>query len=268
MRRRIISLVPSLTYDICELGLKNQLVGCTSFCVRPKGLLQTATTIGGTKNPDLDLIRTLNPTHILGNDEENKPEHLEACKRVAPTFSSLPRQVKDSVTLVKDVADFLDVSSAANPITAELESAFEELMMYRSKIDRTLLNFCLYFIWRQPYMVVGQDTFISRMLECLGFSNLAPSSSRYPEMTLEEINKSAANHLLLSSEPYPFRKRHGVELKTNLGIGSESRIEIAHLDGQLMSWHGSLQRQTLRQASLYLQGKPNYLVQSWTRVLR
>jgi len=230
---RIVSLVPSLSHTVCELGLKDQLVGCTNFCVLPAGLHRSATLIGGTKDPDLAKIASLKPTHIIVNEEENKPKHIAACEEICPVLQTFPRGPADTPALFSSLAAFL--GSAAADKTAE------ECRLLLDHIGKTNIRLSggksfLYFIWRSPYMLVGRDTYISRMLELAGLENAYQGPERYPSVTTEECQEMNADLLLLSSEPFPFRKRHAKELRQAWQMAPP----IYKVDGQLWSWYGSL----------------------------
>lgn len=227
---RIVSLVPSLTHMVCDFGLREMLVGCTSFCIKPAGLHRSAKNIGGTKNPDIDAILELKPTHILVNEEENKPEHIAALQGVVPTLATFPRHPREVPAMLREAGRFLGVPAVAERFAIQLEQA-----LYRP--STTEKRRCLYFIWRDPYMLAGLDTYISHMLELAGYTNVAPSSERYPTITLDEAAMLNPDVLLLSSEPYPFRQR---DVDRIFAEWPGQLPQILKIDGQLMSWYGTL----------------------------
>lgn len=228
--RRIISLVPSLSHTVCEFGLIDEIVGCTSFCVDPPQLMKLCTSIGGTKNPDLDAIAKLKPTHILTNDEENTAPHIAACEQIAPTFRCLPKSPGDVPKLLNDLGGFLGLSDI--PGAEELTHRLAALKS-KPKIQKK----CLYLIWRNPWMAAGVDTYISRSLEFLGWQNVLSSElGRYPTLTKEMLEGLTPDVVLLSTEPYPFRKRDRDALKEEW----ESAPDMLWCDGKLFSWFGSM----------------------------
>ncbi len=246
--RRIVSLVPSLTHMICDFGLKHQIVGCTKFCVEPPGLWQTAKLVGGTKDPDLDVIRGLKPTHILVNEEENKAEHIEACRGIADTFVSFPKSPHDIPFLLRHASEWLGVPEAGDQWACSLEQALEALGRDVEKGGKRWPGWgarYLYLIWREPYMAVSKDTYIEAMLGLLGMINVAPLESRYPQVTLEQIIDAHPNVIYLSSEPYPFRWRDIERLQEQIGLGVQDKATIMRpmirkIDGQLLSWYGTM----------------------------
>lgn len=247
---RLVSLVPSLTDMACTFGLRPALVGCTKFCIRPAGLRKTAALIGGTKDPDLDAIRALRPTHILVNEEENKPEHIEACKRAAPTFVSFPKGPHDGPGMLREVGAWLGVPQEGQTWAKAVE---ERLAAVKAGPKRRFL----YFIWREPYMVAARDTYIDGMLALAGYENAAPAGdTRYPQMTIEQIRAARADVLLLSTEPYPFRVRDVVRLREEW----PEAPEILKADGQLFSWYGTLQVEALDAMIAWVAGRPQSIV--------
>lgn len=230
---RIVSLVPSLTEMVCDFGLRDQLAGCTQFCVEPKGLHRTAAIVGGTKDPDLEKIRALAPTHVLVNEEENKPEHIAACQKIAPTYLSFPKGPRDVPALLRDTAAWLGAPQAI----AAAEAAAKEIESALARLSPTSGKRFLYLIWREPYMVAATDTYISAMLELVGWHNAAPDTgNRYPTMTVPEMQAAQPEVLLLSSEPYPFRKRDMERLQGEWGPSSPAMRQV---DGQMYSWYGT-----------------------------
>ena len=252
--RRIVSLVPSLTQTLCEAGLKSQIVGITSFCVDPPDLYRLATVVGGTKDPNLEVIRRLNPTHILANEEENKPVHLKVCAEIAPTLITFPKTPVDVSRMFIDISSFLGDSSATECLmrwSKLLDDGVIELQHNSSVRSSGVASF-LYLIWRNPWMAAGPDSYISQSLALAGFHNVLPDSQvRYPSLTPEEIVALNPSHIFFSSEPYPFRKRDLA------GLQQECRnipaCQFYWIDGKLLSWFGS---ETLRLMSFLRQKWP------------
>jgi ABC-type Fe3+-hydroxamate transport system substrate-binding protein len=253
MRRRIVSLVPSLTHMLCDVGLRSDIAGCTKFCVVPPGLQHTARLVGGTKDPDIAAIRSLAPTHILVNTEENKPEHIEVSQQIAPTFVSYPKDPHDVPAMIRRAGEFLganeSVDAAATAVERELTAIGDA-----PKVKRRFL----YLIWREPYMVAGHDTYISAMLNLLGWENVAPPTDRYPTVTVDGMAMLKPDVLLCSSEPYPFRKRDVLRM-TEAWPGRQP--EFLKTDGQLCSWYGTMTVEALQALRAAATGKPQRLMQ-------
>lgn len=226
---RIVSLVPSTTASLCEAGFEKQIVGCTSFCVEPPRLAKNATVIGGTKTPSIDLIKSLNPSHVFANQEENRKEDVEEIQKFSAVDLSFPRCPQDLPKVMRTWGAFLSQKKAFDFAIEPLEVQIE---MLESKSPEHLGQF-IYLIWKNPYMAVGGDTFISKLLELLGFKNALGHLNRYPEVSLEDISKLDPKYLFLSTEPFPFRSRDARGLISSL----DSTI-IKKVDGRLASWHG------------------------------
>jgi iron complex transport system substrate-binding protein len=235
-KRRIISLVPSLTETVAAMGLEEDLVGVTKFCVEPKGIWRKANLIGGTKDPDLQKMKDLRPTHILVNEEENKPEHIAECESLAPTLRTFPKKPQEVPAMLRSVEEFL---GAIQPgLAGSVEESLEEFSSssFQSKNKKSGVRY-LYFIWQNPYMVAGADSYISGMLDLMGARNVAPSTeTRYPELSLEDAAAANPQVLLLSSEPFPFRSRDAAKIKEQWP--GRDLPDILHIDGRLMSWYG------------------------------
>ena len=231
-RRRIVSLVPSLTETLVHLGLRSELVGCTSFCVDPPDLHRDVTIVGGTKDFDVEKILALRPTHIIANQEENTREPIEVLASRVPTLVSFPKGPADVPAMLRDMGRFLDCLRVAEQLSQAIEA---QLVLCRQTVDALehRVKF-LYLIWREPYMVAGCDTYISRLLECAGWVNAYQGAERYPALSSAEIATLGVDEILLSSEPFPFRNRHAQKLRDE-GVrhGSMSKI-----DGKTCSWFG------------------------------
>jgi ABC-type Fe3+-hydroxamate transport system substrate-binding protein len=248
MTARIVSLVPSLTETLCELGLRDELVGCTKFCVEPPGLQRTAALVGGTKDPDLDAIFALAPTHVLVNDEENKPEHIAALAARVPTLTTFPKDPREVPAMLREMGRFLGRCWAEPAKRIEALAA----AVPRFPAKKTFL----YYIWREPYMVAARDTYISAMLELAGLENAVPAGgTRYPELTVEAARALKPDLLLLSSEPYPFRKRDVERLRGEW----PDAPEILKADGQLFSWYGTRAEPALAALAAWVEGRPQAL---------
>ncbi len=231
-RRRIVSLVPSLTETLVHLGLRSELVACTSFCVDPPDLHRDVVIVGGTKDFDVEKILALHPTHIIANQEENTREPVESLASRVPTLVSFPKGPADVPAMLRDMGRFLDCSDVAE----QLSQAIEAQLAWCRRTDDAQehrVRF-LYLIWREPYMAAGPDTYISRLLECAGWENAYQGTERYPTLSSAEIAALGVDEILLSSEPFPFRNRHAQKLRDEgVRTGSMSKI-----DGKTCSWFG------------------------------
>jgi ABC-type Fe3+-hydroxamate transport system substrate-binding protein len=235
--RRIVSIVPSQTELLAALGLDTETVGITKFCVHPEAWFRRKKRVGGTKDVRMDIVRALQPDLILANKEENTREQVEALRTIYPVWTSDVSSLEDALDMIRSVGILTGKDPEAHDIVGAIDAAFKTL----SRISPLT---CLYMIWHNPYMVAGGDTFIHDMLHRAGFQNLAAGLNRYPVLTLEQIQALHPECILLSSEPYPFREKHILELQEKL---PDARIFLA--DGEMFSWYGS----RLRQAPAYLE---------------
>lgn len=227
--RRIVSLVPSQTEFLVDLGLEKQLVGITKFCVHPAHLRKQIEVVGGTKNVHFNKIKTLAPEIIICNKEENSKEIVEACEKIAPTWVSVIKTIADCFKMMRGLATIFGKETEAEKIIqdiSEKQSQFTKNISYR-KQRKTL-----YLIWKNPYMAAGRDSFINSLLLLNHLDNVMPLESRYPE--IEEKQWQEAEVILLSSEPYPFKTNDVDELQEKF---PQKKILLA--DGEYFSWYGS-----------------------------
>jgi ABC-type Fe3+-hydroxamate transport system substrate-binding protein len=228
---RIVSLVPSQTELLFELGLSDEIVGITKFCVHPAVQFKKKTKIGGTKKLNLELIRSLQPELIIGNKEENTREDIEAVSQEFPVWMSDVANLEDAVKTITQIADIVNRQPEAAYLNHLIEAGFRDLqtLALQLGINRKVV----YLIWKDPYMAAGRNTFINDILTKIGLNNVV-RDSRYPELSLHELEALQPELVLLSSEPYPFAEKHIAEIQSLL-----PGAKIMLVDGQIFSWHGS-----------------------------
>lgn len=229
--KRIISLVPSQTELLVDLGLEDNILGITKFCVHPTHLTKTKTIVGGTKNIKIDKIKELQPDIILCNREENTQEIVEACQQVAFTHVSDIFTLTDSIELISLYGSFFEKQIEAKKITNKLES---KIIDFKKFIENKKSRKVAYFIWRNPWMVAASNTFINHLLELNKFENVYANEKRYPEVDIKNINKKKPELILLSSEPFPFKEKHILEI-----IEHTNNLTPILVDGEYFSWYGS-----------------------------
>jgi ABC-type Fe3+-hydroxamate transport system substrate-binding protein len=224
---RIVSLVPSQTELLHALGLENEVVGITKFCIHPGDWFNNKTRVGGTKDFKIDIIRSLAPDLILANKEENTSDLIHTLQKEFPVWTSDIHNLDDALKMIESVGVLTGKEITAANIVTGCRRNFESLK--RASGNQRVL----YMIWRNPWMCAGTDTFIHDMLRRSGFQN-ASDLPRYPEMSLSQIAELAPDCIFLSSEPYPFKAKHIEELASML---PKSRIVL--VDGEYFSWYGS-----------------------------
>jgi ABC-type Fe3+-hydroxamate transport system substrate-binding protein len=226
--RRIISLVPSQTELLADLGLDEEVVGITKFCVHPESWFINKTRVGGTKQIKMDIIHQLNPDLVLANKEENVKEQIEELERHYPVWVSDVNNIDDACEMIYSVGYMTGKAVSAQRKISSIRDAFDALPKINARPRAA------YLIWQHPYMTVGGDTFIHSMMEAAGFDNVFASRHRYPTVTIADIQATGADLLLLSSEPYPFRQKHIDELQPQL-----PQTKILLVDGEMFSWYGT-----------------------------
>jgi len=224
--RRIVSLVPSQSELLWELGLQERLVGITKFCIHPKTMFNSIERVGGTKTLNLDKIRLLKPDLIIGNKEENEQAQVEALRKEFKVWMSDIYTLDDAIKTIEAIGELTDASDKAKSISNAIIHSFQQLPHCGKRV--------LYLIWK-PYMAAGNNTFIGDMLAKIGLQNvIAEKGSRYPQLSLEQIAALEPELVFLSSEPFPFKQDHALELQQAL---PDSKIIL--VDGELFSWYGS-----------------------------
>ncbi|MGB0412852.1 MAG: helical backbone metal receptor [Coraliomargarita sp.] len=224
MSFRIVSLCPSTTLTLFDLGLGDSIVGRTRYCENPSGAIPA---VGGTKDPNWDAIESLAPTHILFNLEENDHTQRSIAEDICETVVHTPVTIEESKQFVLDLGEVFEASDKAEAIAAEIDTALEALRAVAHPFSY------LYFIWHHPRQrVANNGTYIAAMLKAAGGFNLAAdfSEERYPLMPNSFEGK--ADLALLSTEPYPFKEKH---IKEYQQFGYEAQL----IDGEQVCWHGS-----------------------------
>ncbi len=224
---RIISLVPSLTELLFDLGLEQQIVGRTRFCIHPEDRVNTIPVCGGTKNPNTEKILSLNPDLIIANKEENRKADVEALSDDVEVVVSDISTVEQAIEFIQQVGEKLEVQDPSTALTVRILEAFNQRPT-KSSVDTA------YFIWKDPWMTIGNDTYIHDVMVHYGLRNVFEEQTRYPTTTIEELVELSPEIVLLSSEPFPFKEKHIQELQSRL-----PNSNIMLVDGEWFSWYGS-----------------------------
>ena len=228
---RIISLVPSLTEFLWALGLEQEVVGITKFCVHPKQWWREKTRVGGTKQLHLELVASLEPTLIIANKEENTKDDIEWLQAKYEVLLTDITTLDDAFFYLQEIGERVHRTNEARTLVSQIKNDFQALGQVGSGAT------FLYFIWQDPHYVVGPNTYIHALLSHFGFENYC-AIERYPE--LQEVlsqKKGASAHpdfIFLSSEPYPFEEKHIKAIQQKF---PQSKILL--VDGEMCSWYGS-----------------------------
>ncbi len=224
---RIVSLVPSQTELLVDLGLRNSIQGVTKFCIHPTELRKDKMIVGGTKKVSLDKVKALSPDIILCNKEENTKEMVQSLSQIAPVHVSDIKSLDDTYQLIEQYGTIFNVVENAYDLVAKIRNKREDFV---SKIGQGDTKSCIYLIWKNPYMAAGKETFIDHMIMLNGFTNTM-GANRYPEVTEKELR--GADCIFLSSEPFPFKQEHIAELQ------QKTKAQVILVDGAFFSWYGS-----------------------------
>ena len=245
--QRLVSLCPSMTETLFDIGAGSQVVGATRFCVRPEQM-DGVVRIGGTKDPRIERIRDLRPTLVLANREENRLEDVEALRSAGvEVHDSMPRRVDEVPALIRDVGQRVGRGREAAAVADRLDEGIREARARRRAMDPVSF---LVLVWRRPWIAATADTFLSNLLVEAGGSNvLVGGGGRYPEVTPEEVATLRPERVLLPSEPFPFAHQHVGELARATRMDPRRFLPC---DGQLLTWHGSRTVIGLRAAARWM----------------
>lgn len=232
---RIVSLCPSLTELVHDLGAADQVVARTKFCIHPQPWVSGIETVGGTKNPRIDRIVALAPDLVLMNEEENRAEDARALADAGiAVHSTMPRNAQDTAQMVRSIAQAIGRVTDGERIATDIEGRAARVQ--RASAALVPVSYA-YFIWREPWMTINDDTFIAALLATAGGRNVfGPLGDRYPTVTIDQLRAAGPDVVFLSSEPFPFASKHVDELVAATGW---PRTRFALADGEMLSWHGS-----------------------------
>jgi len=237
---RIVSLVPSLTELLCDLGLAGQIVGRTGFCIHPQQAVASIPKVGGTKDVNIEKIRRLSPTHLIVNIDENEKPTVDALAEFVPTIIvTHPLSPLDNPDLFRLFGGIFGREQEAETLCRQFDTALADLRHAtrnhaHASSEASHPNRVLYCIWQDPWMTVSRDTYIARMLELIGWQQWAsPLSQRYPTFEWTQSLINDIDEVILSSEPYRFTEQHVDALERQ--IGKPVRL----VDGEMLSWYGS-----------------------------
>lgn len=245
--QRIVSLVPSQTELLFDLGLEDKVVGITKFCIHPEHWFRHKTRIGGTKDVKFDRVKALSPTLIIANKEENIKEQVEALEVIAPVHTTNISTLEEAYQMIQEIGQLTHTTAKADAIIQKIKTGFTTLS---AQLNQQRPKTCLYLIWKDPYMSVGSDTFIHDMMLHCKLENVLANETRYPSITVEQIKRLAPEIILLSSEPYPFKEKHIADLQEQVPSAT-----IILADGEMFSWYGSR-----------LQHSAAYFCSLWNRI--
>lgn len=219
--------MPSLTELLFDLGLGERLAGRTRFCIHPEKKVEGIPIVGGTKNPRLDKILEIKPDLVIANREENRKEDVEELGRSLNVMVTEVNTIEDALVTIYEIGKRCGAA-------AETGSIIEKIRSELNDVPDEPPQSAAYFIWRDPWMTVGHDTYIHSVLTHWNMVNVYGDKSRYPKTSLKDLAKKAPELILLSSEPYPFKEKHREEVEAAC---TDSRVLM--VDGEWFSWYGS-----------------------------
>ena len=227
---KIVSLVPSQTELLFDLGLEKEVIGITKFCVHPADWKKNKVILGGTKKLNIEKIRSISPDLIIANKEENDKEQISILTDEFPVWISDVHNLEQSLEMIDTIGKITGKANTAVEICRSICENFSRLEANLPARSQTVI----YLIWRDPFLTIGRDTFIHDMLTKCGFTNLFANELRYPEISPNNLKVLNPDIIFLSSEPYPFSHEHVSEIAS---LCPQSDIHL--VDGEMFSWYGS-----------------------------
>jgi ABC-type Fe3+-hydroxamate transport system substrate-binding protein len=224
--KRIVSLIPSQSEYLWDLGLQKELVGISKFCIHPKEMFETVTRVGGTKQIDIQRIISLQPDVVIGNKEENVKEQIEELRKFVPVWMSDVNTIDEAYDMMLKLGELCGKQKESEEMLSGIINGMNEIRdLFQNKR-------IAYFIWHKPYMVAASDTFIDSIMRECGMINHFKDRKRYPEIEISDLN--GADYCFLSSEPFPFNQTHVLELQNEL-----KNCKVLQVNGEMLSWYGS-----------------------------
>jgi len=230
--KRIVCLVPSITELLVDLGLTSSIVGITKFCVHPEHLKKEKVIVGGTKTIKIDKISELQPDIIICNKEENTKEIVKSCKQITSTYVSDIYTIEDTLEIIQQFGEIFSCNEEAKEIIIAIEEKHNNFLDFIHPLPNLKV---IYFIWKNPWMIAANHTFINHLLKINKFQNVFIKKERYPEIDFESLLKTnKVDVIFLSSEPYPFKEKHINEIQNKF-----SSTKVVLVDGEFFSWYGT-----------------------------
>ena len=231
---RIVSLVPSITELLFDLGLGPRIVGRTGFCIHPDPAVRSVPKVGGTKDVRLGAMRALAPTHAIVNVDENDAGVVAAMRAFVPhVVVTHPNAPEDNLALYALLGELFGARERADALAERLRAELDRCRRAEWSPERVL-----YLIWKDPWMTVAADTYIARTLACVGWSVTTPpggwaGAARYPVLDDIAAAAHAVDRVLLSTEPFLFTEVHAAALRRDV------TVPVQRIDAEMTSWYGS-----------------------------
>jgi len=239
--QRIVSLVPSHTETLFEIGAGERVVGVTEYCVHPADALAAVPRVGGTKNPDLERVLELDPGLVIVNQEENRERDVERLEAAGvPVLVTYARTVERAALEIAQLGELADAVPQAARIVDEIHAGLAGVRSSgaRSSGARGARPRVVGLVWKDPYMGIGADTYAADLIACAGGENATPEgATRYPRLDRAALEAAAPDVLLLPTEPYAFAEADRIELlELDCPASRTGRVHV--VEGELLSWYG------------------------------
>jgi len=277
--QRVVSLVPSVTESLFELGAGERVAGITDYCIHPAEKLAGLPRIGGPKNPDLDLIRSLLPDLVIADRDENRREDVERLEAAGlKVWVTFPCTAREAIDLLWSLIQVFEIPQRGPSLSA-LETSFEFATLAAANMTPVRV-FCP--IWREPasgparwWMTISHSTYTHDLLRLCGGENIfggrerryplaadlgeaeaeppGERDTRFPRVTSQEVAELHPDVILLPSEPFPFSVPDLSAFEANPDIPAVRDRRIRLVDGSLLTWPGTRLAKALAELPSLLQ---------------
>ena len=222
----IVSLCPSITETLCDLGLSEKIIGITDYCIHPKDMVKNINKVGGTKTVSITKVKTLKPEIIFAVKEENSKKTIKILSENFPCYVFSINSFSDALRMINTLGEIFSKTNKTTALKENIVKTFSEIQVTKQQISY------LYFVWKKPWMAAGNNTYTESLLSKFYLKNII-NESKYPKIELKNISPKP-EIIFLPSEPYKFSKTDKMELQK---IFPKSKILL--VDGEMFSWYGS-----------------------------
>jgi ABC-type Fe3+-hydroxamate transport system substrate-binding protein len=276
---RVVSLVPSMTETLFDMATGDVLVGVTDFCKPPEEAEARLTRVGGSKSPDLDVVRELQPDLVIANQEETNKQAVEAIEQDGlAVWLTFPRSTLDALDLLWTVVKLFRLGEQAPSV-----ETLARTLDWTEKATTGRLSIPTFVpIWQDEkdpvgpwFMTFNYQTYAHDVLAKCGGMNVfagrerrypleadlgiaeaedaGDRDTRYPRVTIEEVLEAEPEIILLPSEPFEFEADHQAQIADWLADTPAVKAERVHMvDGSLLTWHGTRLAKALSELPSYL----------------
>jgi ABC-type Fe3+-hydroxamate transport system substrate-binding protein len=232
--RRVVSLVPSVTESLFDLNLGRYVVGVTQQCVHPANMLASVPRVGLPEQPDIDVVRSLQPDLVIASVEVNSPQTIALLQAAQiPVWVTFPRTVAEAINLLWNIMHVFD-EAAMVPRVRLIEQTLDWVAGISRSYDRLARVFAP--ITTDPFTTANAETYQHDLLSVCGGSNVfGGRADRYSEVSIDDVRAARPEVILL-----PDTASASDELAlANCVDGQGNPARLYRIDPTLLNWPGT-----------------------------